>query len=122
MHAGDVPATGGRASSPAASAPVEGLPGRPRLTHRLHNDGRSVTEHLGHSAHYLGRVVTHPDDGVGADLRRVVEHELERVGAGAFTQRREKRNVAAEHRLYRGAEGAHDGARAYHESANDAER
>src|SRR5690242_19038476 len=72
----------------------------------------AVAQHLGDAVHDLRRVVANADHGVRALLLRMREHQLESFRARPFAQAREKRNVAADERLQRSADGAHDRARA----------
>lgn len=67
----------------------------------FYDNGRSITEHLGHSIENLSGVVPNSDDGIGSELLGMSDHLAERVGSRAFAEIREERDVAADQRLQR---------------------
>src|SRR5207237_7714702 len=86
----------------------------------LHDYSCAIAQHFRDAIHYLGGVIANAHNGVCTQLLRVREHQFKRLPARLFTKTREERDVAADERLQRAADGAEDGSRAHHDPPDDA--
>ena len=87
----------------------------------FHDHGRAVGQHFGHAGRDLVGVVAHADDRIGADFAGVLDQQAKGIGSCLLAQLRVDGDIAAEQRLHRGADVAHDAPRADHDPADQAE-
>src|SRR5207302_6937031 len=69
------------------------------LLRDLDDDGRPVSENLGHALGYLCRVVTHRDDGVSPGVLGVLRHQSVGIAPGLLAELRPERDIASEEAL-----------------------
>src|SRR6266581_5193208 len=89
---------------------------------RIHDDGRSVAQHLGDALHDLVGIVPDAHHGVRAQLLGVLQHLLEGVGPRLLAQLREQGDVPSHDRLQRRAQRADHRSGAVRDPPHDAER
>src|SRR5689334_11048722 len=87
---------------------------------RRHAHRGPIAKHFRHAGHDLRGVVADSDDRVGAERLRMPDHAGIGVGARAFAQLSEERDIAAPNGLKDSAERPEDRAGSYHDSAHDA--